>query len=140
MASNGTIVHACDHCEHNAQRQACCSAKLAALAAVASDKHTVQFVGGLLSYPAATAFACGCSPPSMPLPPSLLILAAVIDAHQDPELDELVELPQGDAPHAGQLRRGFALRLRVVAPATTDTNQCSGCQRLAPGMRALTKA
>ena len=48
---------------------------------------------------------------------SVIVLAAVVDAYQDAELDELVELFQADASHAGQVGRGLALGLRVVAPA-----------------------
>ena len=47
-----------------------------------------------------------------------IVLAAVVDAHEDAELDELVKLLQRDAPDAGQLLRGFLLGPRAVAPAT----------------------
>ena len=78
-------------------------------------------------------------PPQMLLMPLFAVLAAVIDAHQDTKLDELVKLFQGDAPHASQLRCGFALRLRVVAPAAVNADQRSSCQEPDTGFRALTQ-
>ena len=47
----------------------------------------------------------------------LVVLAAVVDAHEDAELDQLVELLQRDAPDAVQLLGGCLLGLGAVAPA-----------------------
>jgi len=54
----------------------------------------------------------------------LLVLAAVVDAHKDAELDELVELLQRDAPDAGQLLGGLLLGLRAIAPAIMTQLAC----------------